>query len=238
MNETITELSESAYLAAPNLLDALFEFGSPELIANYKLASRKIEFNRQPPKNGILGIIQEAGSALQEFQNNKYDREKALAGLKADILRFIKKSELIAFGYQEPRNIKHQPIKIPADLFLSGEINWDNSELKHKALEFSGIRLFKISFSSINPTAEIEPIPNHPAITKFEILDFSNLSPDRYINEKQAAEFLGISVKTLQGYRVKGGGPEFRKFGAKTVRYKFSDLKNWAENRKKKNTSE
>lgn len=69
-------------------------------------------------------------------------------------------------------------------------------------------------------------------------LDFSNLPSDRYIDEKQVAEYLGISAKTLQGYRVKGGGPEFMKLGHKTVRYKISDIQEWAKNHKKKNTSE
>ncbi|MBI1328112.1 MAG: helix-turn-helix domain-containing protein [Alphaproteobacteria bacterium] len=68
--------------------------------------------------------------------------------------------------------------------------------------------------------------------------NFSEIEPDRHIDEKRAAEYLGISYKTLQGYRVKGGGPEFVKIGKKTVRYKFSDLQKWTENKKKKNTSQ
>ena len=109
-------------------------------------------------------------------------------------------------------------------------------------MEFTGVRILRELHPVINlkseksekaENSEIKQISN----SKSGKFNFSDLEDDRYIDEKTAAEFLGIAVKTLQGYRVKGGGPEFRKIGAKTVRYKFSDLKIWAESRKKKNTS-
>ena len=42
--------------------------------------------------------------------------------------------------------------------------------------------------------------------------------PDYAINENQAAEFLGVSVRTLQAWRVRGGGPKFCKI-SRAVRY-------------------
>jgi hypothetical protein len=42
--------------------------------------------------------------------------------------------------------------------------------------------------------------------------------PDAALNENQAAEFLGISVRTLQAWRVSGGGPRYCKIG-RAVRY-------------------
>jgi hypothetical protein len=41
---------------------------------------------------------------------------------------------------------------------------------------------------------------------------------DAALNENQAAEFLGVSVRTLQAWRVRGGGPRFCKIG-RSVRY-------------------
>jgi predicted DNA-binding transcriptional regulator AlpA len=41
---------------------------------------------------------------------------------------------------------------------------------------------------------------------------------DCAINEPQAAEFLGVSVRTLQAWRVRGGGPPYVKIG-RAVRY-------------------
>jgi hypothetical protein len=42
--------------------------------------------------------------------------------------------------------------------------------------------------------------------------------PDAALNENQAAEFLGVSVRTLQAWRVRGGGPLYTKMG-RSVRY-------------------
>jgi predicted site-specific integrase-resolvase len=46
---------------------------------------------------------------------------------------------------------------------------------------------------------------------------------DRLLNEKEAAEILGISVKTARRWRWAGKGPIFRRIGA-CVRYHPADL--------------
>lgn len=43
------------------------------------------------------------------------------------------------------------------------------------------------------------------------------------VDERQAATRLAVSVRTLQQWRVSGGGPRFAKFG-RCVRYRVSDL--------------
>lgn len=40
----------------------------------------------------------------------------------------------------------------------------------------------------------------------------------------QAAAYLGLSPRTLEEWRLRGGGPVFRKLGRRTVRYAHSDL--------------
>jgi len=59
---------------------------------------------------------------------------------------------------------------------------------------------------------------------------------DGLIDEKTAADFLCQSVRTLQKWRVTGGGPEFYKPG-RSVRYCRRDLREWAEARRYANTS-
>ena len=49
------------------------------------------------------------------------------------------------------------------------------------------------------------------------------MTQPRLIDEKQAAEFLAISPRTLQAWRVTGGGPIFKKIG-RVVRYDCADL--------------
>jgi hypothetical protein len=47
--------------------------------------------------------------------------------------------------------------------------------------------------------------------------------PDESLDEVQAASFLKYSVRTLQAWRVRGGGPAFVKIG-RSVRYTRRDL--------------
>lgn len=239
MDRVITEIDEITYLQGELMGDAIFRYGSPDLIDSYNT-----EFNAQgylaaQKPNSFLEGLSIVTSGLQTLNILSSNRERALQNLKSEILELVRKGDLNPFGFKEPRDISAQPIKIPADLFFSGEINWENSGLIYRGMEFTGIRVLR----ELNPVINLKSEKSENSGTK-QIgnsksgkFNFSDLEDDRYIDEKLAAEFLGIAVKTLQGYRVKGGGPEFRKIGAKTVRYKFSDLKIWAESRKKKNTS-
>jgi len=58
-----------------------------------------------------------------------------------------------------------------------------------------------------------------------------------YLDNKQAADFLKISPRTLEKHRVKGGGPRFRKLGRRVV-YAVADLEAWANERICSNTSD
>jgi excisionase family DNA binding protein len=44
------------------------------------------------------------------------------------------------------------------------------------------------------------------------------------LSEIEAARYLGISVRTLQAWRVRGGGPTFCRLGLRAIRYRRSDL--------------
>lgn len=63
-----------------------------------------------------------------------------------------------------------------------------------------------------------------------------NLEP-KYFGTKAAAKYLGFSHKTLEKYRVCGGGPKFFKIG-RYARYKLEDLDAWAEVKHCSSTSE
>ena len=61
---------------------------------------------------------------------------------------------------------------------------------------------------------------------------------DRLVNENEAASFIGYTIRALQGWRVKGGGPKFIKVSARSIRYRRRDLIEWAEAYLKASTSE
>ena len=52
-----------------------------------------------------------------------------------------------------------------------------------------------------------------------------------------AAEYLGLSTRTLERWRLDGRGPEFRKFGRRVL-YEQSELIEWAKSQSKRCTSE
>lgn len=60
---------------------------------------------------------------------------------------------------------------------------------------------------------------------------------DRLITENEAAAFVGYTVRALQKWRVRGGGPKFVKISARSVRYRRRDLMAWAEAHLRANTS-
>ena len=44
---------------------------------------------------------------------------------------------------------------------------------------------------------------------------------DRLISENEAAQFLGYTVRALQNWRLRGGGPKFVKVSSRSVRYRL-----------------
>lgn len=61
---------------------------------------------------------------------------------------------------------------------------------------------------------------------------------ERLIDEREAARYLGYSVRALQNWRVRGGGPAFVKVSGRSVRYRRRELKSWADERLIHSTSE
>jgi predicted DNA-binding transcriptional regulator AlpA len=59
----------------------------------------------------------------------------------------------------------------------------------------------------------------------------------RLITEREAAEQLALSVKTLRNWRFLGRGPPHLKVG-RLVRYRLSDLKSWLKTCERASTSD
>jgi Helix-turn-helix domain len=52
---------------------------------------------------------------------------------------------------------------------------------------------------------------------------------DLLLTEVQAADYLKLSMRTLQAWRVKGTGPQFVRAG-RAIRYRRQDLLVWIKN--------
>jgi predicted DNA-binding transcriptional regulator AlpA len=58
------------------------------------------------------------------------------------------------------------------------------------------------------------------------------------MNEEGAAREIGVSIKTLQAWRQRGGGPRYVSISRRCVRYRSEDLRAWAESKLVSSTSE
>jgi Helix-turn-helix domain len=63
-------------------------------------------------------------------------------------------------------------------------------------------------------------------------------SAERLLNERQAAEMLGVSKRALQAWRYRGGGPAYVCLSAHAIRYRPCDLALWITGRVHSATSE
>jgi len=54
----------------------------------------------------------------------------------------------------------------------------------------------------------------------------------------QAAALLGLSPRTLEGLRLRGGGPRYVRLSARAVRYRREDLAAWIDAGVRTNTAE
>jgi len=70
-------------------------------------------------------------------------------------------------------------------------------------------------------------------------MDINNLTPPtpKFLNSKQAAEYLGLKPNTLAKMRVFGNGPKYRKHGFRVL-YALDDLNAWSDASSRRSTSE
>lgn len=61
---------------------------------------------------------------------------------------------------------------------------------------------------------------------------------DQLMSEREAADMLCYTVRALQNWRLRGGGPLFIRVSSRSIRYRKRDLLEWIESRTVSNTSE
>lgn len=61
--------------------------------------------------------------------------------------------------------------------------------------------------------------------------------PEQKFSRPEAAKYLGISARTLEGWAVRGGGPRMLKLGARVL-YRRRDLDSWLAARERASTSD
>ena len=67
------------------------------------------------------------------------------------------------------------------------------------------------------------PIPEHP---------------DALLYPAEVAFLLGLSIRTLEAARLRGGGVPYIRLGRRAIRYRRSDVMDWIESHRRKSTSD
>lgn len=67
---------------------------------------------------------------------------------------------------------------------------------------------------------------------------FSPDDLDRLMDEEAAGDYLGVTRRTIQHWRLKGGGPKYVRISARCIRYRKRELNHFAEERMVSSTSE
>ena len=78
------------------------------------------------------------------------------------------------------------------------------------------------------PAAPVEQPSAHPHPDR----------PQDMLTTTQAASVLGLSPRTLEQMRVKGGGPNYFALGKRAIRYRRHALENWLDARLRKSTAD
>lgn len=58
------------------------------------------------------------------------------------------------------------------------------------------------------------------------------------LTQKQAAELLNVSPRTMENWRLRGGGPRFARIGHRNIRYRGEDIDRWIAEHTFANTTE
>ena len=61
---------------------------------------------------------------------------------------------------------------------------------------------------------------------------------DALLRPREAAAYLGFTLRALEAWRQRGGGPRFVRVSSRAVRYRRKDLQAWAKERLHRSTSE
>ena len=63
-------------------------------------------------------------------------------------------------------------------------------------------------------------------------------APDALLTTAEAAVLLGLSPRTLEAFRVRGGGPIYFQVTRRAVRYRREDLDAWLFARRRRSTAD
>ncbi|CUS34527.1 helix-turn-helix transcriptional regulator [Candidatus Nitrospira nitrificans] len=59
--------------------------------------------------------------------------------------------------------------------------------------------------------------------------DLSKLPESQLLSEKEVAQYLGLSTRTLQAWRLRGGSLRYQKLNKRSIRYRVTDVRKFLD---------
>ena len=91
--------------------------------------------------------------------------------------------------------------------------------------------------ASVTPTIPLLGRRHKAARRRYAGNEPDRCDPDRLIDERAAAEMLGISPDTLRNQRCRGDGPRFVRLSARCIRFEVAEILKYIAERRVKSTS-
>lgn len=121
---------------------------------------RQFEALGKKPKRGEFK--NQKGSIYEDFEPKDLDfrwqkRLKLIAGLKNNLLAYLRSGELIAYGFMISPEIKSDPQQIPGGLFLKASktpdaIHWEDGIIDLGTTQFEKVRVLQPALAEAAPS--------------------------------------------------------------------------------------
>ena len=93
------------------------------------------------------------------------------------------------------------------------------------------VRRLPVRFDSLDPLSPLGSTAVTKTVTRTETWATAGAALPEFLRTHEAADILRLSVRTLDSYRSRGGGPAYFLFGTH-VAYARTDLAKWAAARR------
>ena len=77
-------------------------------------------------------------------------------------------------------------------------------------------------------------MPSQPRLNP----DLFPLGPESLLSQRQLADILGVSCRTIEGWRRDGTGPEYCRINGRLVRYRLGTVLEWVQSHSFKSIAE
>ncbi len=176
-----------------------------------------------------LSAVEKITMALSGTQKILKERGELEKQLKANILSYITKGHLIAFGFEAPRKVVSPAIEISPS-FWNGKCDWANSGLEGQSLRFVEIRLLTpkwcreiLERTTNTPNLDIRS-SGRPSIKADVEAAFHTLNKQGKIDVSLSAKAHFDMVRTHMRNAEPGKYPETYQLGYEGIRRHFMPL--------------